>query len=138
MALPHILQFLGLTMHRMMSLKKPFPRKVTQKSYVCMKVSVLRKKPCFGQLSHGLSCKITCVLQQNDHISQIYSLNVNVNSEESFHVCMFSYPDPYFLKLPHQKISVKPMTLFLLSFKRTSRATKSARCKSTEKRERNH
>lgn len=101
MAFPHILQFLVLTMHHMMSLKKPFLRKVTQKLYVCTKVSVLTKKPCFGQLSHGVSCKIKFVLQWNDHIAQIYSLYLNVNSEESFHVCMFSYLDPYFLKSRH-------------------------------------
>lgn len=49
MALSHILQFLALTMYHMMSLKKPFLRKVTQKLNVCTKVSVLKKK------SHVLS-----------------------------------------------------------------------------------
>lgn len=78
MALLHILQFLVLTMYHMMSLKKPFLRKLTQKLNVCTKVSVLKKKkPCFVQLSHGISCKIKFVLQWNDHIAQIYSLYLN-------------------------------------------------------------
>lgn len=72
MALPHILQFLFLTVYHMMCLKKPFLRKVTQKLYVCTKVSVLTKKPSFDQLSHGESCKIQFVLQWSDHIAQMY------------------------------------------------------------------
>lgn len=84
-----------------MSRKKPLSRIFLLR--ICMsaqKWQFWRKKPHFVQLSHGVACK-NCSIQWNGHIAQMYSLYINVNSEEPFHVHMFSYLDPYFLKSHH-------------------------------------
>lgn len=68
----------------------------------------------------------------------VHGIRVTDNSEQSLHVCIFSHPDPSFLKssqatLKKKKKRGKPATLFLLSFRISSSFTKATRWKSIQK-----